>query len=55
VPYLLEIEIQSLQNVNIYIISMDKTTVKIIKNSKKKGGLFRDGWWCKYYNLFFPA
>lgn len=37
-PYLLEIEIQFLQNVYIYIISMDKTTVKIIKNSKKRGG-----------------
>jgi len=35
VPYLLEIEIQFLQNVYVYIISMDKTTVKIVK---KRGG-----------------
>jgi hypothetical protein len=57
VPYLLEIEIQFLQNdVYVYIISMDKTTVKIVK--KKGGVLFRDdvdGWQCRYYNLLFPA
>ena len=37
-PYLLETEIQFLQNDYVYIISMDKTTVKIVKNILKKGG-----------------
>lgn len=40
-PYLLEIEIQFLQNdVYVYIISTDKTTVKIVKNSEGEGGCF---------------